>query len=129
VKSCRDAAQSDYWLALAKCDNLSILPRGLPEPGIGRSARRAADLQGTNDARQAACERLGGAAYDPVINPSNFVAQIDNPYFPLTRARPSSNEGQTAQGFEHDEFAVTPQYQGDPRRHLHRSPRYGHGGR
>jgi hypothetical protein len=36
------------------------------------------------DARQAVCERLGEAPYDPVINPANFVTTIDNPYFPLT---------------------------------------------
>ncbi|HEX4667743.1 MAG TPA: hypothetical protein VH207_14195 [Chthoniobacterales bacterium] len=33
--------------------------------------------------RQAACEKLGPAPYDPVIDPANFVTTIDNPYFPL----------------------------------------------
>ena len=40
-------------------------------------------------------------------NPSNFVTRIDNPYFPLTPGTTFIYEGQTAQGFEHDEFAVT----------------------
>src|SRR5213592_4242737 len=63
--------------------------------------------QEQNDARLAACQRLGGAPYDPVIDPSNFVPQVDNPYFPLTPGTTFISEGQTAQGFEHDEFAVT----------------------
>ena len=57
--------------------------------------------------RIAACDRLGGAPYDPVIDPSNFVARIDNPYFPLMPGTTFIYEGQTAEGFEHDEFAVT----------------------
>jgi hypothetical protein len=60
-----------------------------------------------NDVRLAACDRFGPAPYDPVIDPSNFVAQVDNPYFPLTPGTTFVYEGQTAEGFEHDEFAVT----------------------
>jgi hypothetical protein len=63
--------------------------------------------QEQNDVRLAACDRLGGAPYDPVIDPSNFVTRIDNPYFPLTPGTTFVYEGQTAEGFEHDEFAVT----------------------
>jgi hypothetical protein len=60
-----------------------------------------------HDVRQAACARLGEAPYDPVIDPSNFVAQIDNPDFPLTPGTTFIYAGQTTEGFEHDEFAVT----------------------
>src|SRR4029077_15592647 len=82
LRSCRRAAQSDFWLAQAKCDNVT-------EPAARERCRRhaRADLKDArqtcveqNDARLAACERLGGAPYDPVINPSNFVARVDNPY-------------------------------------------------
>jgi len=59
------------------------------------------------DARQAVCDRLGGAPYDPVINPSDFVAVIDNPYFPLVPGTTFIYEGQISQGLEHDEFFVT----------------------
>jgi hypothetical protein len=109
LRSCWRAAQSDFWLALAKCDNVT-------EPAARERCRRhaRADLKDArqtcveqNDARLAACERLGGAPYDPVINPSNFVARVDNPYFPLTPGTTFVYEGQTVQGFEHDEFAVT----------------------
>jgi hypothetical protein len=109
MTSCQAGAQSDYSLALGKCDNLS-------DPAAREACRTqaSADLQDArqtcqeqNDARLAACQRLGGAPYDPVIDLSNFVPQVDNPYFPLTPGTTFIYEGQTAQGFEHDEFAVT----------------------
>ncbi len=75
LRSCRRAAQSDYWLALAKCDNLANpadRERCQRQARADRNdARRTCKEQ--KDARLAACERLGGAPYDPVINPSNFV--------------------------------------------------------
>src|SRR4029077_18368300 len=96
-------------LALAKCDNLAE-----PAARSQCQSQASADLndarqtcQEQNDVRLAACDRLGGAPYDPVIDPSNFVARIDNPYFPLTPGTTFIYEGQTAEGFEHDEFAVT----------------------
>ena len=107
LASCQAAAQSDYWLALGKCDNLA-------DPDAREECRKqaSADLnderqtcQEQNDARLADCERLGGTPYDPVIDPSNFVTRIDNPYFPLRPGTTFIYEGHTAQGFEHDEFA------------------------
>ena len=109
LTSCRNAAQSDYSLALAKCDNLAD-----PAARSQCQSQASADLndaqqtcQEQNDVRMTACERLGPAPYDPVIDPSNFVTRVDNPYFPLTPGTTFVYEGQTAQGFEHDEFAVT----------------------
>jgi hypothetical protein len=109
LTSCQAAAQSDYWLALAKCENLA-------DPAARQGCRRRA-LTDREDARQtceeqegarlAACDQLGGASYDPVIDPSNFVARVDNPYFPLRPGTTFVYEGQTVDGFEHDEFAVT----------------------
>ena len=109
LRSCQRAVQSDYWLALAKCDNLA-------DPATRQHCQKqaSADLKDArqscreqHNVRQAACERLGEAPYDPAIDPSNFVTQVDNPYFPLTPGTTFIYEGQTAQGFEHDEFAVT----------------------
>jgi len=109
LTSCQEAAESDYWVALGKCDNLAA-------PAARESCRSQAATDrndarqvcdGQKDARQAACGRLGEAPYDPVIDPSNFVHGVTNPYFPLTPGTTFIYEGQTAQGFEHDEFAVT----------------------
>src|SRR5206468_1548653 len=55
----------------------------------------------------AVCKRLGGAPYDPGIDPANFVATIDNPYFPLQPGTTFVYEGQTADGLERDEFFVS----------------------
>lgn len=60
-----------------------------------------------HDARQAVCKRLGGAPYDPVIDPLKFVATIVNPYFPLKPGTTFIYEGQTEKGFEHNEVFVT----------------------
>src|SRR5438094_10606173 len=86
LTSCRNAAQSDYSLALGKCDNLAD-----PAARAQCQDQASADLtdarqtcQEQNDARLAACARLGGAPYDPVIEPSHFVARFDTHYFPLT---------------------------------------------
>jgi len=109
LTSCRAAADSDYWVALGKCDNLA-------DPGARENCRNQAQADRNearqscaqqNEVRSAACDRFGPAPYDPVIDPSNFVARVDNPYFPLTPGTTFVYEGQTTQGFEHDEFAVT----------------------
>ena len=105
----RAGALSDYDLALAKAANIS-------DPAARRAAREQAaadycDALATSKkqraVRIAACEKLGPAAYDPVIDPANFVAAVTNPYFPLTPGKTFIYEGQTSLGLEHSEFAVT----------------------
>jgi hypothetical protein len=103
------SALSDYRLALAKALNIT-------DPAARKAARAKAgadlnDARATTEAqraaRLAACEKLGGGAYDPATNPANFVRGITNPYFPLMPGKTYIYEGQTSQGFEHSEFAVT----------------------
>jgi hypothetical protein len=107
--SCQAGAQSDYSIALATCDNIS-------DPGQRQACRNqaASDLKDAihsckeqQAARQTACRKLGGARYDPMIDPANFLNAITNPYFPLTPGTTFIYEGQTSQGLEHDEFFVT----------------------
>jgi len=108
-RSCLEAAQSNYVNALGKCTNLS-------DP----SARQACQDQAVTDlqdaqqtcqasfvVRQTACDSFGPAPYDPVIDPANFVASIDNPYFPLQPGTTFIYGGQMPGGVERDEFAVT----------------------
>lgn len=42
-----------------------------------------------------------------MIDPSNFVRVVDNPYFPLPPGRTLVYEGKTEAGFEHSEFIIT----------------------
>jgi hypothetical protein len=109
LRSCKAGAQSDYWLALAKCENLA-------DPAARRDCQKQAvaelkDAQQTCkeqfDARQMACDRLGGAPYDPEIDPANFVTTIDNPYFPLTPGTTRTYVAQTAEGVVTQVVAVT----------------------
>jgi hypothetical protein len=109
LRSCQTGARADNSLAEAKCLNLS-------SPSAARNCRRqaAADLRDAinncadqDEARDVVCTGLGPAAYDPVINPANFVAAVTNPYFPLTPGTTFIYEGNTVEGFNHTEFFVT----------------------
>ncbi|HMK52270.1 MAG TPA: hypothetical protein VK551_07200 [Thermodesulfobacteriota bacterium] len=109
LQSCQTAARSDYSLAVGTCDNISD-PAARKACQQQASANRKDALKTCKDqygARQAVCQQLGGAPYDPAIDPANFVATIDNPYFPLTPDTTFIYEGQTAQGLEHNEVFVT----------------------
>jgi hypothetical protein len=106
-KSCKAEAESDFLLELAKCDNATS---DAAECRDDAASERQETLQGCNDefeARQPACEKLGPAAYDPEIDPADFVAVVDNPYFPLTPGTTFVYEGETPDGLEHSEFFVT----------------------
>jgi hypothetical protein len=59
------------------------------------------------DARKEICKDLGQGIYNPVINPSDFVNNIDNPLFPLTPGTTFIYEGMTEKGNEHVEVKVT----------------------
>ena len=86
LHSCRTGAQSDHWLALGKCDNVSDAAERKDCQKQAQSdlkdARQSCNDQ--QDARDAVCKELGGAPYDPVINPANFSAAITNRLLPLT---------------------------------------------
>jgi hypothetical protein len=107
--ACNQEVQSDKSLALGKCANV-------PDAAAAATCRDTAasdakdasgECKDQRDARQAACAKLGPAPYAPPIDPMNFTTTIDNPLFPLVPGTTFVYEGQTANGLEHDEFAVT----------------------
>lgn len=109
LTSCSQAAESDFSLAIAKCDNLTTA-------GKRKTCQQEAladkndGVQSCNDqfnVRQAACGRFGPAPYAPVINPKNFTTKIDNPFFPLVPGTTFVYEGQTSGGLSHTDFIVT----------------------
>jgi len=107
LAGCQTSAQSDHQINLGKCANIT-------DPATRKACEKqaASDLadalqtcQGGFQVRQEACQRLGPAAYDPVIDPTNFTTVIDNRYFPLTPGTTYVYE--TKATGEKDTFEVT----------------------
>ena len=115
LHSCQEGAKSDNLLALGKCDNLSDAAAQNECKNQAEADKKDAQQTCNDqfDARQIVCDRLGPAPYDPEIDPMNFVdgnnlpLPINNPFSPLTPGTTFIYEGQTAQGFEHNEVSVT----------------------
>jgi hypothetical protein len=107
--ACTAAAKSDKTLAVGKCDNLA--GSGAVKACRAHAAADAKDARGTcadgRKVRVGACRKLGATPYHPTIASANFVATIDNPFFPLVPGTTFVYEGQSPDGLEHDEFAVT----------------------
>src|SRR4029077_18883806 len=85
LNSCKKAEQGDYWTAVGMCANI-------PDPQSQQACidRAKSDYQSALTAcqdqftsRNQICQKLGGGAYDPTIDPGNYTTTIDNPYFPL----------------------------------------------
>jgi hypothetical protein len=109
LTSCADGAESDYWLAIAQCNNF-------PNAGIRNSCKaeaanglesRIEECQAQFEVRLEICEVLGEKVYNPVIRPADFADVIDNPFFPLKPGTTFIYEGTTEAGFEHTEVRVT----------------------
>jgi len=107
--SCTAAAKSDRTLAVGKCDNLadSVAVKVCRTQAAADAKDARATCADGRKVRITACGRLGAAPYQPEIVPANFVATIDNPFFPLVPGTTFVYVSQTPDGLERDEFAVT----------------------
>jgi hypothetical protein len=56
-----------------------------------------------------ACDDTTEPPYEITVNPADFVAQIDNPYLPLTAGKVFRLEGESADGHETNIITVAPQ--------------------
>ncbi|UCF67329.1 MAG: hypothetical protein JSV80_16385 [Acidobacteriota bacterium] len=109
LKSCRFGATADLWLAVGKCQNLA------DEQEREECADEAKEALNENkelcrdqyDARLEICEALGGEAYEPQIDPEQFVERIDHPLLPYAVGSRWVYEGQTEDGFERIVVEVT----------------------
>jgi hypothetical protein len=108
-RSCGYGVLDDYWLAVARCDNVPDADERAACLETARDDRTEENKLCAEqlDAREDVCDRLGEAPYAPAIDPANFVAEVTNPYFPLKPGSKWVYEGQTADGFEHGEVVVT----------------------
>jgi len=111
IGSCQAEAQGTKLLTEARCNNISDAANQQACVQTAHSAAKE-ERQSCKDKQRlwkVACARLGPAPYSPVIDAANFPTPktIDNPFFPLQPGTTFVYEGQTADGFEHVEFAVT----------------------
>jgi len=107
--SCRFGVHDDYYLALGKCRNLPTVSgrKACREEAQEEKQSGFEECRDQFAARQEVCRTLGKDPYDPVIDPANFVATIDNQFFPLTPGTTFIYEGTTEEGLEHIEVNVT----------------------
>ncbi len=107
--SCDFAAKQDFWLAAANCDNLPTADerRACIDEAEESWYEDTALCDEQYDARQEVCEALGEDPYHPVIEPADFVEEIDNPYLPLQPGATWCYEKDTEEGLEEVQVTVT----------------------
>jgi len=107
--SCKGAAQSGYAVALGKCMNISDSRARLTCQKQAETERKDAldTCQGGFEVRQNACEKFGPDPYDPLIDPANFVSEVNNPYFPLVPGTTMIYKGRSEGDVITDSFAIT----------------------
>jgi len=109
LKACRYEALADYWLALAKCENMASREERAACKAEARAALEEAreECADQSDARRDLCDELGEDTYEPMIDPANFVGEINNPFLPLMPGTTLVYEGETEDGLERIEVKVT----------------------
>lgn len=109
--ACRKEASSAYWLERAKCVNLADVTarEDCVDAAIDAFDEALDDCKEQYAARIELCKSLGGAAYDPLIDPADFVAGIANPLMPLVPGTTFVYEHATDEGLETIHFTVTHQ--------------------
>ncbi len=101
-------AQADLWQAAAAARNA---PDGEAK-AREKAARAAYDdalalAKAQYDARLQVCEQLGGGKYDPQLSPLDFSTTIDNPLLPHVPGQTMVYDGDSADGFVHNEVTTT----------------------
>lgn len=110
AKACKSAAQDDTEVQVANCLNLS-------NPQASTACLRAAEearidaldeCDEVQKSRVLACGKLGMGAYDPVVNPANFVTGITSRYTPFPPGAFRVYEKKTQEGLETIRIEVLP---------------------
>ena len=85
LRACQHESADSYRVGAAVCLNVSDRDEGKVCDRENREARAAAleECQASREVRDEICEELGQKPYDPVIDPANFVARINNPHAPF----------------------------------------------
>ena len=111
LKACRFEARDDATVESAVC--LNVRDRFASETCLqaARTARTEALARCVEikQARNDVCAKLGTGPYDPVIDPANFVAGINNRYTPFPPGAFRVYEKKTAAGLERIRVEVLPE--------------------
>lgn len=110
-KACRFEVQDSAQMAKANCLNL-LDGQAAADCRLAAYAARAegiAQCAQVRDAREDVCDKLGTGAYDPAIDPANFVAGINNRYTPFPPGAFRVYEKQTPEGLERIRIDVLPE--------------------
>ena len=110
-KACQLEARDDATVESAVCLNISNRPASEACMQAARTARTEAFMQcgEVKQARNEVCTKLGTSAYDPVIDPANFVAGINNRYTPFPPGAFRVYEKRTPEGLERIRVEVLPE--------------------
>jgi hypothetical protein len=107
-KAAEFQAQADLWTAAANARNA---------PDSEGKAREKAARAAYDDAlalaksqyktRLEVCDQIGGGKYDPQLSPQDFSTTLDNPLSPHVPGQTMVYEGDSAEGFVHNEVTTT----------------------
>jgi len=101
-------ANAEYWMSYARCLNGKRASFSVCEGDASDALQDALDLaQDRYEERLDVCALLGGMAYDPDIDPSEFSLTIDNPYLPSVTNQVYVYEKRGADGLETLELRAT----------------------
>jgi len=87
--ACTHEAKEDLWIGYANCKNMAPANRlACYLQQIDNRSEAWEECEELKDSRNAVCELVGDEAYNPIINPDNFLspeeaANNPNPFFPL----------------------------------------------
>ncbi|MGH8473396.1 MAG: hypothetical protein ACREVJ_13280, partial [Gammaproteobacteria bacterium] len=111
LKACVLEARNDYRVETAICLNLgdSQASEDCKIAALEARSEALAECRDIREARVEVCADFGTGPYDPVIDPGNFVSEIDNPYAPFQPGAFWEYEKQTAEGLERIRIDVLPE--------------------
>lgn len=107
--SCKQQVIADYWLSVARCDNLPTRAKQqacMAQASQDRVAART-DCKARFHVREEICEELGDEPYHPEIDPEEFDTEIANTFLPWIPGTTFIYDGTTARGVEHIEVVVS----------------------
>jgi len=109
-EACKRGAHEGYWIGMGNCLNSTHSQADQTACKVEVKTERQEALGECADIHEAyldACDLLGQAPYDPVIDPNDFDSPVANPYFPLVPGTTYVYEGLTSKGLERVEVTVT----------------------